>query len=239
MGVALVSACASPAGYGERADYAPRPRGYQAAPTARPTYGVWTRGDYLYRIAAGDELSLRFLVNPDLNAQVIVGPDGRGVFPLISALKVEGLTVEEANDALTREYATALRQPQVQAMITAYGSAQIYVGGEVKTPGVHAIKGQMTVAQAVFLAGGFAETARTGEVVVVRQRPGDGQVLLRTVNVRGLLTKGGSGGDFAILPGDLVFVPRSAIAEVDLFVKQWIDGVLPFSRSYSFGTTKN
>jgi len=44
-------------------------------------YADWSDSDYRYRISAGDELSLRFLLNPDLNTGVLVGPDGRGVFP--------------------------------------------------------------------------------------------------------------------------------------------------------------
>ena len=196
-----------------------------------PTYGTWTQDDYAYRIGPGDELSLQFLVNPDLDAKVIVGPDGRGVFPLISGFHVEGLTVEQANDALTREFATALRRPDVQTMITTYGAAQIYVGGEVHTAGVYPIKGELTPAQAVMVAGGFLPTARTGKVVVIRQRPGDRQFLRRVLDEKDLLERGRNDGGFAVLPGDLVFVPRSNIAEVDLFVQQYITGVLPFSTS--------
>ena len=197
----------------------------------QPTYGTWTQDDYAYRIGPGDELSLQFLVNADLDAKVLVGPDGRGTFPLISGFHVEGMTVEQANDALTREYATALRRPDVQALITNYGAAQIYVGGEVHTAGVYPIKGELTPAQAVMVAGGFLPTARSGKVVVIRQRPGDRQFLRRVLDEKDLLERGRSDGGFAILPGDLVFVPRSSIAEVDLFVQQYITGVLPFSTS--------
>jgi protein involved in polysaccharide export with SLBB domain len=199
-----------------------------------PTFATWRADDYAYRIGPGDELSLQFLVNPDLNAKVIVGPDGRGVFPLISGLRVEGLTVEQANDALTHEYATALRRPDVQTMITTYGAAQIYVGGEVKTAGVYPIKGELTPAQAIMVAGGFQPTARTGKVIVIRQRPGDSQLLMRVLDEKDLLERGRSDGGFAILPGDLIFVPRSKVAEVDLFVQQYITGVLPFSTGFSY-----
>jgi protein involved in polysaccharide export with SLBB domain len=200
----------------------------------RPTYGTWSQDDYAYRIGPGDELSLQFLVNPDLDAKVIVGPDGRGTFPLISGFHVEGMTVEQANDALTREYGAALRRPDVQTLITSYGAAQIYVGGEVHTAGVYPIKGELTPAQAVIVAGGFLPSARTGKVVVIRQRPGDRQFLRRVLDEKDLLERGRSDGGFAILPGDLVFVPRSSVAEADLFVQQYITGILPFSTSAGF-----
>ena len=229
--ILLLSACASAA-----------PPPVAQAAYHPPTFAAWTQDDYAYRIGPGDELSLQFLVNPDLNARVIVGPDGRGVFPLISSVPVQGMTVEQANDALTRQYATALRRPDVQTLITNYGAAQIYIGGEVHTAGVFPIKGELTPAQAVMVAGGFLPTARTGKVVVIRQRPGDRQLLMRVLDEKDLLERGQSDGGFAVLPGDLVFVPRSSIAEVDLFVQQYITGVLPFSTSagvsYNLGNAR-
>lgn len=237
----VVAGCAS--GPSGRAD--PREQAYQrydapaAGRQARDAYadpGVafaeWTSEDYRYRVGAGDELALRFLANPDLNTTVVIGPDGRGVFPLISAQPIAGLTAEDVNIALTNAYASVLRAPHVEALIATYGSSQIYVGGEVRDPGVKMVKGQLTVAQAVMAAGGFQETAKTGKVVLIRQRPGDPRLLMQTIDVRATLN-GKPGGAFAVLPGDLIFVPRSAIAEVNLFIRQYVTGALPFSFNYS------
>jgi protein involved in polysaccharide export with SLBB domain len=206
-------------------------------PNIHVDYTPWTDVDYRYRIGAGDELALRFTVDPDLDSAVVVGPDGRGVFPLIGSVSVAGMTADEADRALTEAYATVLRSPQVQALVTSYGSAQIYVGGEVREPGVKTIKGQISVTQAIMAAGGFAETARTGQVAVLRQRRGDLRPGLRVVNIGKVLRAGSDGGDVLLQPGDVVFVPRSAIGEVDLFVKQYLTNLIPFSLSY--GITPN
>lgn len=211
---------------------APAPGQRDAARAGEASFAPWTSEDYRYRIGPGDELAVRFVVNPDLNATVVVGPDGRGVFPLISAQDVAGLTAEEANALLSRAYATVLRAPQVETLVAGYGASQIYVGGEVRDPGVKTIKGRLTVAQAVMSAGGFQETARAGRVVVIRQRPGDPRLLMRAIDVRDNLN-GKGGEDFAVLPGDLIFVPRSAITEVNRFVRQYVTGVLPFNFNYS------
>ncbi len=196
-------------------------------------YADWTEQDYRYRIGPGDQLSLRFLLNPDLNGPATVGPDGRGVFPLVSSVKVADLTAEEANGVLTQAYAQVLRRPQVEVLISAYGAAQIYVGGEVRNPGVIPIKGQLTTAQAVMSAGGMLPTARTGRVVILRQRP-DGELLMKDVDLKAYLNRGQALTNFAILPGDLIFVPRSKIAEVDLFVEQYITGLLPIPRALGY-----
>ena len=214
--------------------------GLAGAAPAQPAYGPrgrydpWIDGDYHYRLGPGDELALRFVVNPDLNAAAIVGPDGRAVLPMIGPLKLTGLTLEEADQAMTAAYATVLRNPQVQALVTTYGAAQIYVGGEVKEGGVKTIKGQISVTQAVMAAGGFADTARSGQVVVLRQGANDPRPHLAIVDVRGAL-QGKDRHGILLMPGDVVFVPKTSIAELDVFMKQHLGDLLPFSLSYGIG----
>ena len=211
------------------------------AATAQPAYGPsgrydpWVDEDYHYRIGPGDELALHFLVNPDLNAPAVVGPDGRAVLPLIGPLKLTGLTLEEADAAMTAAYGVVLRNPQVEALVTSYGAAQIYVGGEVKDGGAKVIKGQISVTQAVMAAGGFSDTARSGQVVVLRQGPRDPRPRLAIVDVRGAL-QGKDRHGILLMPGDVVFVPKTSIAEVDVWVKQHLTDLVPFSLSYGVGT---
>jgi len=208
---------------------------------ARPDCGPnghfdpWRDEDYHYRIGPGDELALRFVVNPDLNAPVIVGPDGRGVLPMIGPVKLMGLTIEEADKALTAAYGPVLRNPEVEALVTAYGAAQIYVGGEVKDGGVKTVKGQISVTQAIMAAGGFADTARSGQVVVLRQGPGEVRPRLAIVDVRGAL-QGQDRRGILLLPGDVVFVPKTHIGEIDVWVKQHLTDLVPFSLSWGVPT---
>ena len=116
--------------------------------------------------------------------------------------------------------------------VTTYGASQIYVGGEVRTPGVVQIRGEMNTAQAIVAAGGFAETAGAGTVIVLR-RVENGRLAMRTVDA-GRLIRADERQDFLLHPGDLVFVPRSRIAEVNLFVRQYLNGVLPFNFGFSY-----
>ncbi len=209
-----------------------------AQPQPRVSYDPWTASDYLYEVMPGDELSLNFFVNPDLNTRVVVGPDGRGVFPLVSGVSVAGHTPEVVSQILTDAYGSILRNPQVEALVATYGASQVYVGGEVRTPGVHPLRGRINVAQAIVAAGGFQDTAKSGKVAVLRRRVADNRLLVRYVDVKALL-RGQPGDDFQILPGDLVFVPRSNIAEVNLFVRQYLNGVLPFNFGFSYDINRN
>ena len=202
---------------------------------SRIAFDPWRDEDYQYRLGPGDELALRFIVSPDLNGSALIGPDGRAVLPLIGPKKLAGLTAEEADRSLTDAYKPVLRSPEVEILVTNYGAAQIFVGGEVREPGAKAIKGALTLAQAVTTAGGFADDARTGKVILLRQRPGSPRPEMRVIDVRDQL-HGGSGPTL-VRPGDVVFVPRSGIGEVDLFVKQYITNLIPFG--FSYGITAN
>ncbi|NBU28500.1 MAG: polysaccharide export protein, partial [Caulobacteraceae bacterium] len=66
----------------------------------------------------------------------------------------------------------------------------------------------------------------------------DNHLLIRIVDV-GKLLKGEPEDDFQILPGDLIFVPRSRISEVNLFVRQYLNGVLPFNFGFSYDLNRN
>jgi hypothetical protein len=70
---------------------------------------------------------------------------------------------------------------------------------------------------------------------LLRRRP-NGQVLLRVVDINAILA-GRAKDDVVLLPGDVVFVPRSSIAEVDRIVRQYITNVLPFSAVYQLNDT--
>ena len=65
------------------------------------------------------------------------------------------------------------------------------------------------------------------------RRVADGRLASRIVDAKALLNSDPQ-QDFLLHPGDLIFVPRSAIAEVNLFVRQYLNGILPFNFGFSY-----
>jgi protein involved in polysaccharide export with SLBB domain len=180
-----------------------------------------------YRIQIGDRLEIKFFYSPELNEQVIVRPDGRISLQLIPELEVTNLTLAMLAKQLTERYAADLNQPQVTVMVREFGTQRVFVDGEVGTPGMVPILGRMTALQAISQAGGMKDTARSTEVIVIRRGPGDAPVAFKAD-----LKKARDGGDLAqdviLAPLDIIYVPRSRIANVNLFVDQYIRKVLPF-----------
>jgi protein involved in polysaccharide export with SLBB domain len=160
---------------------------------------------------------------------VTIGPDGSAVFPLIGSQYILGLSADEAREKIVQAYQPVLRNPQLDMRVATYAAAEIYVGGEVKTPGAKPVKGQLTLAQAIMTAGGYAETAKPQHIVILRQGPNDVRPHMRVVDMKAALR----GDDISLMvrPGDVVFVPRSNIAEANLFVRQYITNLIPFGFS--------
>ena len=113
------------------------------------------------------------------------------------------------------------------------GPQNIIVGGEVNSPGLVEVSGPVGTLEAVMMAGGFRDTAARGDVVVLRRIPG-GDLMMRTVNLRDAL-RGLDGADAVqIRRHDIIFVPRSTIAEVNVFVEQYVTGIIPLDQAMSY-----
>ena len=117
----------------------------------------------------------------------------------------------------------------------AWGSAaplKVFVGGEVDKAGVYDMPGDINALQGVILAGGFKTSAQRGKVVIIRRGP-DGRPMMRTVNLQSGV-RNPVGTDLVPLRRfDIVYVPRSGIAEVGVLFNQLRD-LVPYSLGFSY-----
>jgi len=221
---AVLNACAA-----QHVVTAATPSGPSAAarpPTAAP-----------YRLDAGDELAIKFFYTPELNEQQIIRPDGMISMPLIGDVQASGLRPSELHDKLVQAYATKYLKSgstEIQVTVRALNSARIFVGGEVGHAGAVPLIGTMTLSRVIMQAQGFTPAAYTRQVLLIHAAD-DGHPEVHQVNVRKALRLGAE--DPLVSPQDIVFVPRSPIARVDLFVEQYIRTVLPFSMGVTYNFT--
>jgi protein involved in polysaccharide export with SLBB domain len=180
-----------------------------------------------YRIQVGDRLEVKFFYSPELNEQVIVRPDGRISLQLIPEIEVTNVTLAALAKQLTELYEAELNQPQVTVLVREFGTQRVFVDGEVGTPGMVPILGQMTALQAISQAGGLKETARSTEVLVIRRGAAAVPIAFK-VDLKQAREGRNLAQDITLAPLDIIYVPRSRIANVNLFVDQYIRKVLPF-----------
>lgn len=196
-------------------------------------FAPWTDALPLYRIGPNDKLNVRFRMTPELNETVLVGPDGSIALRAAGRVQVGGMTAAQAEAAVTEASRRVLTQPEVSVTFEEAAASQIFVGGMVKRSGAFALSGRRGVMEAVLLAGGFEPEARMNEVVLIRRDP-QNRPMLRTVNLQGFAQAAAANDDVPLYPGDIVFVPRSRIAEVALWVDQTINRTLPFNRAFNY-----
>jgi len=179
-----------------------------------------------YRVQVNDILEFLFFKNGELNQTRTVGPDGAVSLQLIGSVQVVGRTVEDITEEVTKRYAKELVQPQVTVAVKEYSGLKIYVGGEVNQPGMQVYRGGLTALQAVVAAGGFKTTASLSSVVLIHKGP-QGEPVAALVDLSRVLKHAELERDVALAPADIVFVPRSGIANVNLFVEQYFKNNLP------------
>ena len=175
-----------------------------------------------YRIQAGDEIDVRFPLNPELNVVSVVRPDGRVSLKLVGEVLAEGQTPAELGQQLKSAYATELRDPEI-AVIVRGMAARIYVDGQIERPGEYVWSPQITALQAIARAGGFRETADEDRFVVLR-RSADGAQQVIAVDLE---EEGAANHDVFLAPYDLVVVPASSVADVNKWVDQYIRQNIP------------
>lgn len=198
-------------------------------------YADWSEFEPPYRFYPGDEIEVTVPSAPELSRTVIVQPDGRITLPLIEPVMAADRTVAEVKAAIARAYDAELLRPEVILGVKATTPLKVFVMGEVGTPGVYDMPGDINALQAIAQAGGFKNTANRSEVVVIRRGP-EGMAMARTADLlRGL--RNPVGADLVPLRRfDIVYVPRSGVAEAGLFVQQYFRDLSPiqFGFNYAF-----
>jgi protein involved in polysaccharide export with SLBB domain len=185
----------------------------------------------LYRVQIGDELTIKVYERPELDETIRVRPDGRISVLLLDDVTAAGLTTEELDAQLTSRYREFYRDPRVTVIVRTFANQRVFVGGEVGRPGAIPLQGKVTVLGAVVAAGGFRGTAKTDNVVLIRQGPSNEPVITK-VNLKDVINRGSA--DIELEPFDVVYVPMSTIAKMDKFVDQYIRQLLPISLNAGF-----
>ena len=181
-----------------------------------------------YVIRAGDDLQIKFFYTPELNEAVKVRPDGFISLQLVDEVRAAGLTPAQLDDDLTARYARSLDRPNLSVIVRSFQGHRAYVGGEVGTPQTLNLDGGLSALQAIYAAGGTLPTARLDSVVLVRKGE-DGRPLTYRLDLsEQAMSDNRPDSLVALQPSDIVYVPRSPIANANRWVQQYIVDLMLF-----------
>lgn len=214
------------AGCGGARDAVNRPQWVSRGAFPEVDFADWTDAEPEYLLYPGDEIEVATPTAPELTRTLRVGPDGRVALPLIGQLMAADRTLAELGAAASSAYAVELVRPVVEVSLRQAGPMKVWVDGEVRTPGVYDMPGDIDAYQAVVMAGGFLPSGRQQEVALIRRGPG-GRRMMRPVDLRPR-----RGEVVALRRGDVLFVPRTTLGELAVFFSQ-IRDALPVGFNYT------
>ncbi len=180
--------------------------------------------DFTYRLAPGDLLDVKFPYHPEENERVPIRPDGKIELQIAGEIGAAGMTPRDLEKEIVRLSAVTLKNPVVSVTVAQHAEHKVYVGGDVAKPGFVLYRDGLTPLQAIVERGGPLDTADLDEVVLIT-RDGE-QTQSVKLDVEAVLD-GDSAEQITMAPDDILIVPRTWIGKADVWVDQWIRGLLP------------
>jgi len=158
----------------------------------------------LYRIGPEDVLHVSVWENPELTIDVTVRPDGKISFPLIKEIQAADFTPMELSDVISRSLKEYIKDPRVTVIVTQTNSRKVFLVGNVLRPGSYLLRHDMTLLQALSLAGGFTAFASPRDIKLIRSAGGKQES--RSINYYKMI-KGTEIDDYMLKPGDTIVIP--------------------------------
>jgi len=182
-----------------------------------------------YVVGERDVLRITVYDNPDLATVARVSGEGTISFPLIGEVKVAGLTIPQISARLAELLSNGyIVNPQVIVFIEEFRSKKATIIGEVRSPGLYELPGQMTFLELLSRAGGLTKDA--GDKAVVKRKLNQGEQSF-TLDLKRLVEMGDTSLDINLQDGDSVYIQKAGFFYVTGEVKK------PDAYKFEEGTT--
>lgn len=158
-----------------------------------------------YLLGPGDVLEISVWKDTALTKQVVVLPDGAISFPLVGEMVAAGKNVSQLKKELEDKIQEYVPSPVISVMVQQVSSMLIYVIGKVNNPGRFTMNANLTVLQALAMAGGLNPFAKESMIKIIREEQGNKQILNFDYNE--IAKKNNLAQDIILKKGDVVLVP--------------------------------
>ena len=190
--------------------------------------------DEEYRLGKGDEITVDFAGRPDMQAKLVVGPDGRISLPLAGDVMVAELTRPEAAKAIESALANYYTNLSVQVTVTKYTANRVLLLGAVDHPGMLNFDGTPTLLEVLSRGGVEAGPNKSGGTPQVDQIPerlaiyrGSDQVVW--VELRAMMASGNVLADLRLRRDDVVYVPSITERFISVLGEVQHPGAIPLA----------
>jgi polysaccharide export outer membrane protein len=173
--------------------------------------------DQRYRLRKSDVIDVKFKFSPEFDQTITVQPDGFITLDGAGDIKVEDKTIPELKEEIRRAYQGILHEPVITVSMKDFDKPSFIVAGQVGHPGKYELRSDITLVEALAIAGDITTAAKHSQVVLFRHVSSD-MVEARVFNVKQMLGSRDLQEDPHLLPGDLVFVPQNKISKLQRYL---------------------
>lgn len=204
--IALLCTSASLVAYAQTPVTGQRPR--------LTAFGVEER----YVLHPGDVLGIEYRYTPEFDQTVSIQPDGYISLQMGGDLKVAGRNLEQVRNLILTRVRARLESPELTVVLKEFQKPYVVVSGEVAQPGKFELRENLTAIQAVLLAGGFKDSAKSSQILIFRKLNAD-TAEVRSLNFKTLKRTSDLENDLTLQPGDMILVPRNRISKIERYVR--------------------
>lgn len=166
-----------------------------------------------YRLRPGDSFDVDFALTPEFNQTVSVQPDGYGTLKAVGTISVQGKTIPELTEAIREAYAQVLHEPRIVIVLKDFDKPYFIASGQVARPGKYDLRSELTVTEALAVAGGVSEKGKLSQIILYR-KIGNGFLEGKVLDIKKLLASRNLSDDPRLQPGDLLYVPQNVSSHI-------------------------
>ncbi len=169
-----------------------------------------------YVLGSGDELSIKLVGSENSSMSLIIERNGTIFIPQIGEINVSGLIFKDAVNLIQSRIEQELIGVNVFVTMGRIKSINVFISGEVNSPGMYSLSSMSTISQSLYQAGGITDIGSLRSIKLLRN--GVQHVVFDTYD---LLIYGISSSDIRLRSGDVVLVPPyEGVVEIKGSVKR-------------------
>ena len=171
-----------------------------------------------YLVQPGDVLEVQYRYSPEFNQTITVQPDGYISLQVGGDVKVSGRNVEQVRQLILQKAGERLQDPEATVILREFQKPYFVVAGEVVQPGKIEMRERVTAIQAIMLAGGLKESARSSQILLFRKINSE-MAEVKVLNLKKIKRTSDLENDLTLQAGDMLLVPRDTLSKIERFIK--------------------
>ena len=164
-----------------------------------------------YILGPNDSIYINFEGVPLFSKNYLIDEQGEIFLPELKDF-LQGKTIKELENLLQEKYKPFIIDPEISIKITGYRPVKVYLGGELKKPGLYALNKLPRLFDAIKSAKGLTLYSNLEDIEIIRQNSlsqGGGKIKT-SINLLSLLENGDQSKNIRIFDGDYIFVKKSS-----------------------------